>query len=82
MNKGISDILEKRNLEDFQALKEFNFDKDKTKKEERRKKLRINLAYRFERKRLSLVNIKLPKLEIAKRMGISLDFQYKIHPFF
>ena len=82
MNKGISDILEKRNLEDFQALKKFNFDKDKTKKEERRKKLRINLAYRFERKRLSLVNIKLPKLEIAKRMGISLDFQYKIHPFF
>ena len=82
VNRGINDILEKRNLEDFEALKELDLGKEKIKKEERKKKLKINLAYRFERKRLSLVNMKLPKLEMAKRMGISLDFQYKIHPFF
>ena len=82
VNRGINDILEKRNLEDFEALKELDLGKEKIKKEERKKKLKINLAYRFERKRLSLVNMKLPKLEMAKRMGISLDFQYKIHSFF
>ena len=81
VNKGINDILNNRNLEDIGSLKELKFGKD-TKKKENKKKLKIKLSYRFERKRLSLINAELPKLATAKRMGISLDFHYKINSFF
>ena len=80
-NKGINDILENINLEKIKELKDLKLGKD-PKEIEKKKKLKIKLSYRFERKRLSLINIKLPKLEMAKKMGISLDFQYKIHSFF
>ena len=81
INKGINDILEKRNLGNIGILKGVKFGRD-TEMEEKKKKLKINLSYRFARQRLSLTNSQLPKLSTAKRMGISLDFLYKINSFY
>ena len=81
VNKGISGILKDINLEDMKDLKEYKFGKDKNMKVNMKKR-RINLSLKFERKRLSLLNIQLPKLKTAKEMGINLDFEYKINSYF
>lgn len=81
INKGINEILENKNFGNIKALKELKLDKNKEVNENKKKK-KIQLAYRFERKRLSLLNASLPKLDMAKKMGISLEFQYKINSFF
>ena len=81
INKGISNILESRNIEDINALKEFRFGKDNNNNKEK-KEVKINLYSRLGRKRLSLINSQITKLETAKKMGISPDFQYKINSFF
>ena len=78
INKGISNILESRNIEDINALKEFRFGKDNNNNKEK-KEVKINLYSRFGRKRLSLINSQMTKLETVKKMGISPDFQYKIN---
>jgi serine/threonine protein phosphatase PrpC len=81
VNKGISGILKDINLEDMKDLKEYKFGKDKNMKVNMKKR-RINLSLKFERKRLSLLNIQLPKLKTAKEMGVNLDFEYKINSYF
>lgn len=81
INKGISDILKNRNLEDIQPLEGIKVISDK-KIEIPKKKKKFNLSLRFERRKYSLINIQLPHLETARKMGIDFGFQYKIKSFF
>ena len=81
INKGINNILETRNIEDINALKEFRLGK-KNKNREKIQEEKINLYSKLDRKKLSLINSQMIKLETAKKMRINLDFQYKINSFF
>ena len=82
INNGINNILEKINMDNhLQSLREFYLGKNKEKKNAK-KKLAINLSFKFERKRPSLLKKDLSEIEMAKKMGIDLGFKYKINSFF
>ena len=78
VNKGVNRILSNLSIEHIKDLKQLNSEKDKN---INNNKNRINASYKLQRG-LSLLNIYLPKLPMAKKMGISLDFEYKIKSFF
>ena len=81
-NEGINNILEKINTNDhLDSLREFKLGKDKENKKSQ-KSLKTSLSFKFERKRLSLLNTDLSQIEIAKKAGIDFGFRYKINSFF